>query len=66
MDEALRAYGTGHADGLAGTSDGGRAADPGTGADYRTGLTDGRLARFEADLVDAVRRALGERGSDPR
>ena len=66
MDEALRAYGDGHADGLAGLPDECRAAEPGTGADYRTGLADGQLARFEADLVAAVRRALHGRGGDPR
>jgi hypothetical protein len=59
MDDALRAYGTGHADGLAGALDDDRAADPDTGADYRTGLADGQLAKFETDLVAAVRRALG-------
>ena len=55
MDDALRAYGDGHADGLAGDADQGRLADP----DYRTGLTDGLLVRFENDLIAAVRRALG-------
>jgi hypothetical protein len=55
MDDALRAYGSGHADGLAGAAEEGRLADP----DYRTGLADGQLARFESELIAAVRRALG-------
>ena len=59
MDDALRAYGAGHADGLAGHADENRLADP----DYRTGLTDGQLARFENELAEAVKRALG---GDPR
>lgn len=64
MDDALRAYGAGHADGIAGTPDDDRAADPGTGADYRTGLADGQLMRFENDLVAAIRRALDLRGGE--
>jgi hypothetical protein len=52
---ALRAYGAGHADGLAGEPDESRLADP----DYRTGLNDGQLARFETELVAAIKRALG-------
>jgi len=55
MDDALRAYGAGHADGLAGAADEGRLADP----DYRTGLTDGQLVKFETELVAAIKRALG-------
>lgn len=55
MDDALRAYGDGHADGLAGAADEGRLADP----DYRTGVTDGQLAKFEDDLITAIKRALG-------
>ena len=55
MDDALRAYADGHAAGRAGDADEGRLADP----DYRTGLTDGQLAKFEDDLIAAVRRALG-------
>ena len=58
MDDALRAYRSGHADGLTGRHDQRRAAEPGTGADYRTGLADGRLATFEKELLAAVRRAL--------
>jgi hypothetical protein len=65
MDDALRAYGTGHADGLAGTVDDDRAADRETGADYRTGLADGQLAKFETDLVAAIRQALGEPAAEP-
>jgi len=56
MDDALRAYGAGHAHGLAGDADEGRLADP----DYRTGLTDGQLAKFENELIAAVKRALGD------
>jgi hypothetical protein len=59
MDDALRAYGAGHADGLAGDADEGRVVDP----DYRVGLADGQLAKFESDLVAAIRRALG---GDPK
>jgi hypothetical protein len=55
MDDALRAYGAGHADGLAGDADQGRMSDP----DYRTGLSDGQLVRFENELVAAIKRALG-------
>jgi hypothetical protein len=55
MDDALRAYGAGRADGLAGDADEGRLADP----DYRTGLADGQLAKFESELVAAIKRALG-------
>jgi hypothetical protein len=55
MDDALRAYGAGHADGLAGDADEGRLTDP----DYRTGLRDGQLARFADELIAAVERALG-------
>ena len=64
MDDALAAYGAGCADGLAGHSDGRSAADPRTGADYRAGLVDGRVAMFEAELTDAVRRALGPPSGD--
>jgi hypothetical protein len=56
MDEALAAYGEGHADGLAGTRDEARTDDP----DYRTGLHDGQVAVFESELLAAVRKALGE------
>jgi len=56
MDDALRAYESGRADGLAGRLDAGRATDP----DYRVGLTDGQLAVFETDLIAAVRKALGD------
>ena len=62
MDDALAAYGDGHADGAAGRHDAGRAEDPATGADYRVGLVDGQLAAFEEALVAAIRRAMGEPG----
>ena len=58
MDEALHAYGMGHADGMAGVPDDARASHPDTGADYRAGLSDGSHAAFERDLMAAVRRAL--------
>ena len=53
-DFALRAYDEGRADGLAKTSDAGRADDP----DYRVGLVDGELAAFETDLIAAIRKAM--------
>jgi len=62
MDDALVAYDAGHADGMTGRHDAGRAADAGTGPDYRVGLVDGQVAAFERDLIAAVRRALGEKG----
>ena len=46
MDDALLAYATGRDDGLDGRRDQHRAADPGTGADYRMGFLDGRLELF--------------------
>jgi hypothetical protein len=55
MDDALRDYGSGHADGLAGKAGDG----PAENVDYRTGLADGQLAKFENDLVAAIREALG-------
>jgi len=62
MDEALTAYDAGHTDGRAGLRDLARAGDPRTGPDYRVGLLDGQLAAFEQALVEAVRRALQEKG----
>jgi hypothetical protein len=56
MDDALRAYGTGHADGLAGRRDDTRTDDP----DYVTGLLDGQMVAFSEALIAAVRKALGE------
>ena len=56
-DDALRAYDSGRADGMAGGRDPGPVADP----DYRVGVADGQLARFEEDLIAAIRRALGTR-----
>jgi hypothetical protein len=58
MDDALRAYDEGRADGAARREDAGRAVHPETGADYRVGLADGQLAVFESDLIAAVRKAL--------
>jgi hypothetical protein len=62
MDDALAAYDAGHTDGHAGLRDLARASDPRTGPDYRVGLLDGQLAAFEQALVEAVRRALDEKG----
>ena len=61
MDDALVAYDSGRADGLAGRHDAVRAGDPSSGADYRVGIVDGRLAAFEARLIEAVRKALDHR-----
>jgi hypothetical protein len=60
MDDALRAYDVGRADGLAGLRDHIMATDPDMGADYRVGLTDGQLELFEKNLLAAVRNALGD------
>ena len=46
MDEELRAYDAGRADGLAARRDNTRAADPRTGPDYRMGFLDARLELF--------------------
>ncbi|MET0423186.1 MAG: hypothetical protein ABW046_04900 [Actinoplanes sp.] len=46
MEDALRAYDTGRADGMAARRDATRAADPATGADYRIGFLDGRIEVF--------------------
>ncbi|WP_433292012.1 hypothetical protein ACQP2F_26890 [Actinoplanes sp. CA-030573] len=61
MDDALAAYGSGHADGMAGRHDAGRAGDAETGADYRVGVVDGQLAAFEEALIAAIRKAMGDR-----
>jgi hypothetical protein len=61
MDDALAAYGSGMADGLAGRTDAGRAEHPRTGADYQVGVVDGQVAAFETALIDAIRRAMGDR-----
>ena len=53
-DSALRAYGDGRADGVAGRRDDTRTGDP----DYRAGLTDGEVEAFEADLIAAIRKAM--------
>jgi hypothetical protein len=64
MDDALLAYDSGRADGIAGQRDAGRAEHPGTGPDYRVGLVDGQLAAFETELLAAIRRALGPQAGD--
>ncbi|MFI5892468.1 hypothetical protein ACIA5D_20405 [Actinoplanes sp. NPDC051513] len=61
MDDALAAYGTGHADGLAGTHDATAAVDPQTGPDYLVGVVDGQVAAFEEALVAAIRKAMGDK-----
>ncbi|GAA0582598.1 hypothetical protein GCM10010172_79660 [Paractinoplanes ferrugineus] len=65
MDDALVAYGAGHADGKAGAHDGAKAVDPATGADYLVGIVDGQVAAFEEALVAAVRRALDRKSDGP-
>ena len=60
MDDALRAYEVGRADGIAGLRDHVMATDPDVGADYRIGLTDGQLEVFQAQLLAAIRKALGD------
>jgi hypothetical protein len=59
MEDALRAYGAGRADGAAGRHDAALAEHPATGPDYRVGVADGQLEIFENDLIAAVRQALG-------
>jgi hypothetical protein len=56
MDDALLAYDTGRADALAGRRDAAKAADPVTGADYRTGFIDGRIEIFR--MFAGVRQIL--------
>ena len=60
MDDALVAYDSGHADGMAGLHDATRAENPETGPDYLVGIVDGQLAAFEESLIAAVRKAMGE------
>jgi len=56
MDDALRAYGAGRADALAGARDADRARHPVTGADYRMGFLDGRIEIFR--MYASVREIL--------
>lgn len=58
MDDEIRAYDTGRADGIAGRRDNVKAGDPATGADYRMGFLDGRIEVFH--LFAAVRRIQDE------
>ncbi|MFI7541918.1 hypothetical protein [Actinoplanes sp. NPDC049599] len=60
MDDALRAYGAGRIDALAGTRDADRARHPVTGADYRMGFLDGRIEIFR--MFAGVRRILDTDG----
>jgi hypothetical protein len=61
MDDALVAYGAGHADGKAGLHDSDKAVDSVTGADYLVGIVDGQVAAFEDALVTAIRKALADK-----
>jgi hypothetical protein len=56
MDDALRAYNAGRADGGAERRDPAQAEHPTTGPDYRIGLLDGRLEVFR--LLARVRKIL--------
>ena len=58
MQDALEAYLSGRDDGIAGTRDNVRTQDPATGADYRIGFLDGRVALFH--IHAEVRRWLAE------
>jgi hypothetical protein len=58
MDEHLRAYLGGRADGLAAERDATRATDPGTGADYRIGFLDARIEVFR--MHAAIRKIVEE------
>ncbi|MFI7600185.1 hypothetical protein [Actinoplanes sp. NPDC049681] len=60
MDDALRAYGAGREDAFAGLRDAGKAEDPQTGPDYRTGFLDGRIEIFR--MLAEVREILEENG----
>ncbi|MEU4688135.1 hypothetical protein [Actinoplanes sp. NPDC023714] len=62
IDDSLQAYTAGHADGALRHCDPARADHPETGPDYRMGVTDGEIAAFQAELLAAVRRIIG----DPR
>jgi hypothetical protein len=64
VDDALNAYGSGRADGLAGRRDDALADDARSRADYLVGLVDGQVAAFEVALVTAVRAALRMAGED--
>ena len=64
MDDELAAYGSGHADGMAGLRDSDRAGDPRTGADYLVGIVDGQIAAFEDALITAIRKAMEDRAGD--
>ncbi|SNY66323.1 hypothetical protein [Paractinoplanes atraurantiacus] len=58
MDDALLAYETGRADGMAARRDLSRAQHPDTGADYRMGFLDGRIEVF--NLLATVRKIVEE------
>ena len=58
MDAEFRAYQSGRADGIAGRRDDIRTEDPATGADYRIGFLDGRIAVFR--MVAEVRKLKDE------
>ena len=58
MDDLLKAYNAGRADGTAGRRDNDRSENPETGADYRIGFLDGRIAVFK--MLAEARKFLGE------
>jgi hypothetical protein len=56
MDDSLLAYVNGRADGIAGSRDSARAAEPKIGVDYRIGFLDGRIEVFR--LLATVRKIV--------
>jgi hypothetical protein len=66
IENALLAYAAGHEDGAVRRPDPQRAGDAETGPDYRVGVADGSLIAFQAELVDQVRRLLGDPTRDSR
>jgi hypothetical protein len=63
MEDALRAYELGRADGLGGRRDTSRAADPATGTDYRMGFLDARLEVYR--MHAQARQFVEEAGEEP-
>jgi hypothetical protein len=63
MDETLKAYSAGRADGIAGRRDAAGAADPATGPDYRIGFLDGRIEVFR--LLAHVRKIVEDADDGP-
>ena len=58
MDDELLAYFTGRDDGIAGKRNDEHTGHPATGADYRIGFIDGRIALFH--IHSQLRRLLSE------